>query len=237
MKETRFIELLNLYVDQQLSGLEAAELEAEIQSNPARHRTYREYCRMQKGCAQLFEYERSAAPASAKLSRALTEADRKILAFPVAPSRRVLARGYGFAALAAAACVAFVVMRQPKPPASATVTSIGSTEHAPTVVATPATVVAMDMGSKPGFSAALAEPAFRTLTVSSTDGVFFNERASPAAASLVWMQDVQLKPIRKVSSDEFLFRKSSPKDADEAVLPVYNSEDSTEESAAFTFTK
>src|SRR5262245_26789949 len=112
MNEPRFIELLNMYVDQQLSPQEAAELEAEIQNNPMRHRTYQQYCRMQKACAQLFENERSAAPASAALTRAMADADRKIVAFPDHSGRRsIWPVGFSIGAVAAAACVAFVLVR------------------------------------------------------------------------------------------------------------------------------
>lgn len=111
MNETRFIELLNLYVDQQLTAAEATELESEIQRNHAHRRTYEQYCRMQKACAQLFEQDRQAAPSTTKLSRALAEADRKILAFPE-PQRVWLQRGlYATGVAAMAACVALVFFR------------------------------------------------------------------------------------------------------------------------------
>ena len=111
MKETRFIELLNLYVDQQLTAAEATELEIELQRNSSRRRTYQQYCRMQKACAQLFEQERQSAPSTTKLSRALVEADRKVVAFP-APHRVWLSRGlYASGVAAVAACVAFVFFR------------------------------------------------------------------------------------------------------------------------------
>ena len=88
MKESRFIELLNLYVDQQLSPVEAAELEAEISKNPVRRRTYQQYCRMQKACNRLFEEERAQAPGSVTLSKALSDADRNAASVPTsAPAR------------------------------------------------------------------------------------------------------------------------------------------------------
>ena len=61
MNDSRFIELLNLYVDQQITAAEATELEAELQENAERRRTYHQYCRKQKACTQLFEQERQAA--------------------------------------------------------------------------------------------------------------------------------------------------------------------------------
>jgi anti-sigma factor RsiW len=52
MKESRYIELLNLYVDHRLTPEEAAELETEVQRNPARRKVYLQYCRIQKACAR-----------------------------------------------------------------------------------------------------------------------------------------------------------------------------------------
>ena len=47
MKDSEFIELLNLYLDHEISVADAARLEAEVQGSPARRRVYREYCQMQ----------------------------------------------------------------------------------------------------------------------------------------------------------------------------------------------
>jgi len=112
MRNSRFIELLNLYVDQQLSKEEAVELEHEITRNPARARTYQQYCRMQKACTLLFEQERNQAPNTNLLARSLSEADRKVIGFP--ESRVVRWRHaslYG-ASLAAAACIAFAIVNR-----------------------------------------------------------------------------------------------------------------------------
>jgi len=50
MKESEFIELLNLYVDHELSTADSARLEAEVANNAARRQAYREYCMMHKAC-------------------------------------------------------------------------------------------------------------------------------------------------------------------------------------------
>lgn len=50
MKEREFTELLNLYLDHEITPEAAARLEAEVQRNPARRATYRQYCQMQKAC-------------------------------------------------------------------------------------------------------------------------------------------------------------------------------------------
>jgi len=65
MKESRYIELLNLYVDHQLTSTEAAELEVEVQRSSERRKTYLQYCRMQKACGLLFEADRTLAPKTA----------------------------------------------------------------------------------------------------------------------------------------------------------------------------
>jgi len=98
MKDTKFIELLNLYLDHQISEHEAAQLEAEVRRSPERLRLYRQYCRMQKACTLLAENSRVAAP----------EKDRAVRE----PVRRRLANVYALAGLAAAACVALVVVNR-----------------------------------------------------------------------------------------------------------------------------
>lgn len=53
MKDSEFLELLNLYLDHEISAADAARLEAEVQANPKRREVYRQYCRMQKACKVL----------------------------------------------------------------------------------------------------------------------------------------------------------------------------------------
>jgi len=53
MKDQEFIELLNLYLDHEISAADARRLEAEVRANPARYQVYREYCRMHKACGEL----------------------------------------------------------------------------------------------------------------------------------------------------------------------------------------
>ncbi|HTQ31515.1 MAG TPA: hypothetical protein VMI53_09925 [Opitutaceae bacterium] len=111
MKESRFIELLNLYIDQQISPAEAAELEVEIARSPAHHRTYLQYCRMHRACVMLFEnFQVPPAP----LAQALDQAEGKVTTFPARRFR--VTRAAGVAGLAvAAACIAFVVVNQTSP--------------------------------------------------------------------------------------------------------------------------
>jgi len=101
MKDSKFIELLNLYVDHEITAADAALLEAEIQQNPQRRQIYRQYCKMQKA---------SVLPAENFRTEAREPADAgKVVEF--APRRRSLpGTVYAIGTLAAAACVATVVM-------------------------------------------------------------------------------------------------------------------------------
>jgi len=62
MKDNRFIDLVNLYIDRQITAAETAELEAEIQSHPRRRAIYRQYCRMHRATSLVYESFRANAP-------------------------------------------------------------------------------------------------------------------------------------------------------------------------------
>ena len=64
MNDRRFQELLNLYLDHEIAPAEAAELETEVLGNPARRRTYDQYCRLQRGCRLLGGHAGAHAPDS-----------------------------------------------------------------------------------------------------------------------------------------------------------------------------
>jgi hypothetical protein len=55
MKDHRFIELLNLYIDRQITAEETAELEAEIQSSPQRQAVYRQYCQIHSATKLVYQ--------------------------------------------------------------------------------------------------------------------------------------------------------------------------------------
>jgi len=210
MKDPRFIELLNLYVDQQLTAAEAVELEAEIKQNPASRRTYQQYCRMQKGCVQLFEQECQSAPSTSALSRALADVEQKITAFPE-QRMQWRQRGYYAAGLAAmAACVAFVLVRQAPVPAALPVA----------VVAKPAAEVVVVAAVEP----AVVAPAVQAVAIPPADPqtteqrrlytVFPIRKFMPVQVvsyngdtgaqigeqpDFNWMKTVELAPMRPVS--------------------------------------
>jgi len=118
MKDSKFIELLNLYVDHQISAEDAALLEAEIQRKPERRQIYRQYCQMQKACVTLAENFRTQAPVGGK-----------IVAFAPA-SRRLTVVTYAMGFLAAAACVAVLVVNRNRLQDRSAAMAVQSAEHA-----------------------------------------------------------------------------------------------------------
>jgi hypothetical protein len=240
MNEPRFIELLNLYVDQQLSPQEAAELEAEIQGSPVRHRTYQQYCRMQKACAQLFEHERTSAPAFTALAQAMAAADRKIVAFPERGTRRAIwPIGFSVAAVAAAACVALVVGLRTNPAGTnsngnevaATDNRQESSVVASTIAAAAAANSEVVLVANDDFMRVFAAHPLRP-AADKQEGLFIS--ASSDSQPLEWTGGVQLKPLRKVSLEEFGF---DARTAAEKPAATQFSPNAEEPRAAFMFTK
>ncbi len=221
MKENRFIELLNLYVDQQLNPAEAAELEEEMQRNPARLRTYRQYCRMQKACHQLFEQERQAAPSTSRLARALADADRKVVAFPeprsVWPQRSLYAVGIA----AVGVCAALVLFRptaghrpeiaaEPSTRPATVVETASTAKAAPQAVAIPAADPAT-IELRKSFHAVLPARPFPLLKTLSTNGEPAEEKPDFA-----WMNSLEFAPLRPVEANMLAIetiRQSQEKDA------------------------
>ncbi|MBI2515559.1 MAG: hypothetical protein HYV95_01465 [Opitutae bacterium] len=106
MKDTRFTELVNLYIDRQISPAETAELEAEIQSNPRRRQVYLQYCRMHHATKLVYESFRAHGEQPATVTQTGTIARFE-------SRKRAVRQRWFYAAsgLAAAASLAFVVVR------------------------------------------------------------------------------------------------------------------------------
>lgn len=108
MKDTRFIELVNLYIDRQISPAEQAELELEIQTNPRRRQVYRQYCRMHRATKLVYEsfraHEDESGVAAPRQPASIAHLEDRL--------RRRRARWkYAVGGLAAAACLALVFAR------------------------------------------------------------------------------------------------------------------------------
>ena len=107
MKDARFIELVNLYIDRQISPEEQAELELEIQSNPRRRQVYLQYCRMHRATKLVYESFR----ASAGQEEASAHQPATIARIESRRRQRRARWAYAMGGIAAAACFAVVVAR------------------------------------------------------------------------------------------------------------------------------
>jgi len=207
MKDSEFIELLNLYLDHEISAADAARLEAEVLKNPARRHVYQDYCRMQKACKLLAQdFVEEAAPAPAN-----------VVAFeaPDRASRVGWLAGGTFAAAAACLAVVFVSMnRDTTPPSQAQPKALA---HEQSVVIPSETLASsvdrsvlrsvtvppiLTRGETPVVSAvglslasASSSPAIPTER--------FVSSADPTAPQFAWMNTVQLAPMQRASLDDF----------------------------------
>lgn len=126
MKDNRFIELLNLYIDRQITAEETAELEAEIQQNPKRQAVYRQYCQIHAATKLVYDSFR----AGAAEQPAVPSGRPATVELFESRSRRTQRWAYYAGGLAAAACAAFVLMRHPAQPVQ-----LAATKAAPVTVA------------------------------------------------------------------------------------------------------
>lgn len=207
MKDSKFIELLNLYVDHQISAGDAALLEAEIQKQPERRRIYRQYCQMQKACAVLAENFRTQAPATTK-----------VVEFP-RPRRRLIAATYAMGLAAAAACVALVMVN--RQPADLRDAAPAST---PQIAAVPAAKPAMArVALQPAFAGLVRDEATTSASLASADGTSFD-----------WMTRVQLQ---RVPLDQLRFETHPTLQPEDLLLRSRPSLRAQTEMTAFRFQK
>lgn len=139
MKDNRFIELVNLYIDRQITGEEMETLEAEMQSNPRRRAIYRQYCQMHRATTMVYESFRTE---GAEQPADMLRTDAKIARFETKSSHRRKHWTY-YATGLAAACVALAFARVTFTRNTAThQETVATTQSVKTVVATVAQVPA-----------------------------------------------------------------------------------------------
>jgi hypothetical protein len=202
MNDTQFIELLNLYLDHEISPSDAARLEAEVQRNAARYRVYREYCQMHKACALLSLDSAAEVPATTTFT----------------PQRSTWANPFAIGGLmAAAACAAFVfVNRAPTTAAPNQSSVVAGTAPA---AATPAVVAVSSESARnlpqmvtvsvsPRRSEFQTTPVIHTLRLMNTD--LTADRVQDVR--LNWIETLQLTSMPQVPADALRFEmKTAPK--------------------------
>ncbi|MBL9202793.1 MAG: zf-HC2 domain-containing protein [Opitutaceae bacterium] len=186
MKDTEFIELLNLYLDHELTPADCARLEAEVKANPARRGVYEQYCRMHKACSVLAADFAAVAPAADARALRTTEAETASGRLPIP----LFALG---SMAAAAAAVAFFLLARTTP-----------TTRAGATLAQQAPVAALATDEMPARSGGIVQrPALMG------DSIFLTRAApgagnAPVAPQLAWLTDVQVSPIQPVVSVDAL---------------------------------
>ncbi|HEX2855397.1 MAG TPA: zf-HC2 domain-containing protein [Opitutaceae bacterium] len=197
MKDNEFIELLNLYLDHEISPADAARLEAEVQRDPARRRVYVDYCRMHKACTLLADEVTTEAPAPVE--------------FEPARSRWFPAL-YATAGLAAAACVAFVVFNRNSQPTSASSPAL-ATNVAPAAVAAPVSSAAPAPEMARNIPRTVTVLAARQLEFQPVTTSFrLSDPGAPVPAAqdlrLTWIDEIQLSSLPKVPVESLRFDDS-----------------------------
>jgi len=218
MNDSEFIDLLNLYLDHEISAVDAARLEAEVQRDPERQKIYRQYCRMQKACKLLTaDFQPETAPATS----------RKVIAFnhvaAVAAPRHYTGGFYTVGAVAAAAaCVAIIFIGRGRQASieTATFAAAPAPQVAPATLVAGTTVSSQAEADVPvSILAAANSPTTASgpqslgrmsrttlvanpllLTGSSQADAVLAAAIEQANAQFAWMQNVKLTPIQQPSS-------------------------------------
>lgn len=201
MKDAEFIELLNLYLDHEISAADARRLEAEVTRNPARYKIYREYCQMQKACvvlAQAAASEAVAAPAESNVVRFEETTPRWNLGF------------YAAAACAAAACVAvFAVMRNGNGSAHLAGLAPESSAIANAQFASVSPVANTTRDLPRTVSVAVKNPDFKPAFAAYAPRSLADQNAATALerndARFDWMQRVQVSAMPRVMAEDLRF--------------------------------
>jgi hypothetical protein len=212
MSDKEFIELLNMYVDREISPVDAKRLESEVAANTARREVYDEYCRMQKACSMLSE-ETFRTPAAHPVA--------SLVSFPAPSAWRM---GAVLSGLAAAAAVAVGVYEY----------------HAPGLIATDATAQMVSAAAKadaapempamkPVFFVKLPEQSGHARILSEPD-------AASRIAQLSWISDIHISPVPAAPGPGLLLGSKADLKGVVATDPVQASQDQEPlEMTAFRF--
>jgi anti-sigma factor RsiW len=208
MKESEFIELLNLYLDHELSAADAARLEAEVQNNPARRKVYQQYCRMQKACKLLTaDFQTDTAETAAA-------GERKIIAFnpavaeAIAAQRRRTSALLTFGGLAAAACLAVILVNRGQQPGATTPRSESNVAQLAPVTPPAPKAELVRVASESTGPRMLGGPKQPKLVsdqlslASSTQDVVMANAVSEANEQLKWISSLQITPLQQHAPTE-----------------------------------
>jgi anti-sigma factor RsiW len=210
MTDQEFIELLNLYVDREISVQDAARLESAVTASPRRRSVYNQYCKMQKACSML----------SDQYTEAGAESETDTVVFPQATGWRM---GPLVMGLVAACLLAVVGLR---------FRGALARVDAPRVSAEPTQTLAVSSSPDASHDADGMQPVFFARGPRAATGissVFANSDLAPQSEQLNWIGDIHLAPVVFSSSPDFLLTAkpdlkaaglSDSQDGRDAVQPV-----------------
>jgi hypothetical protein len=246
MKNAEFTELLNLYLDQEISAADSARLESEVLKNPERRRVYQQYCQMQKACKMLaadFQAEPVSEPG---------RLGKKVVAFESAGSGRKPLQALSYtvgAVAAAAACVAVIFSGRGLPggPDGATAAQDQVAIQVPMAPSSPPADLPAVTGVARGH-ATDAAIVHRTMLVSDPlllggtprATVEFGSAAAEASDELAWVRTLQLAPVqsRVLAEDLHFDTRPAALRTDARVLGgSHVAPDASSEMNAFRFVK
>ena len=187
MNDREFIELLNLYVDHEISAEDALRLEHEVSTDPERRAVYTQYCRMQKACSMLSDE---------LLESAAGQTSPAVAAFP-----RERRWGYGplLAGLAAACAVGVLSVRYFDSGRAGAPTPTAAAPAAP--LSAPLAIADGQAPMKPVFFTRLApDPA----SPRAERALFTSSDESVRAAELNWIGDIHMAPVYPAGPSDFL---------------------------------
>lgn len=229
MKDPEFIELLNLYLDHEISAKDSARLETEVLNNPQRRRTYQEYCRMQKACVVL----------SQEAAVGAETADRKVVAFESTASPSWGFGAYAAGLCAAAACVTLVFVARDRFTPSLAVAPQVSTAAA----LTQPPIVEQDSSAAPAISRTVSvprkqgelKPVFAAYSSLNEGNARANSLSNARDARFEWLSNVQISALSHAPTEDLVFRAKSGSLLDISAFPDRRAMEDKVETAAFQF--
>jgi anti-sigma factor RsiW len=185
--DKEFIELLNLYVDREISAEDALRLEKVVATNPRRREIYDQYCRIQKACSMLSEET---------LDMSSVRSTATVIAFP---DRSPWHFGPIVAGLAAvAACAVAIVGVRNHASLSNSPASLAADAPRARSVGDTIDLSGDSMSMKPVL-------VVRLPSDQASHGVLLADAEVPAeAAQLNWIGDIHMSPVSTAATSDFL---------------------------------
>jgi len=231
MNDIEFIELLNLYLDHEISGSDARRLEAEVTTNPARRKIYRQYCQMHKGCSLL------AQSTAAEEIAAPTES--KVLEFGGFRSSWTLGN-YATALCAAAACIALIVVMRNGNSSGGMASLAPESSVIASVQFTPASNLPKSTRDLPRTVSVTSrtselQPVFVAYSMGANPQPNTPMATGPIDPRFDWMQRVQVTSMQRIGAEELRFENKVDLTPDKGALRIRRPIDAQFEQAAHQF--